>query len=408
MTNTELYKQLSAAKDLSKELVEHFSYLADSDGFLPVLEAIMKQAKSVELSDEAELLAIHFGDDKELACSEATSGDFSGWPASYKKIMAKHEFITFPDDGGWALELGDLGSLEPEMFEDGDSDFLSLFTNPGDIQCPLTDYSDWWVYHPQAKNTQGEPMLCLASHESGDIEEYVACNIGSLFLKRVAEYLDLDNVIPNVAAQLPKKQEAKAPVAQPSGKEITDDDIYELFSAAEKATNVPAFIAKLEELYRSGNKLSTTGADYLVLYTSNIIVSCLNKELDAFPVFETLIRLFPNARRKRFCDQLCNNAGVFISAIKEHKEYYPQIKAAYMDGVIDDDNASGLYYIAVRLANMGLINEALVELKRVEESNASPTFTPVNPDDFPEEMKERVAEVRETLKNKFMQSLQAN
>lgn len=185
-------------------------------------------------------------------------------------------------------------------------------------------------------------------------------------------------------------------------KQFTDDDIYEMLSEPEKTTNVSAFIAKLEEMRESGIKLSSSGADSLILHTSNLIVNCLNKGLDSFPVFEALVRTHPDARRRRFHDQIKYNVRNFIAAIKEHKEYYPQIKSAYMDGVIDDDNASGLYHIAVKLAGMGLVNEALVELKRVEESNASPTFTTINPDDFPEEMKGRVAEARETLKARYM------
>lgn len=187
----------------------------------------------------------------------------------------------------------------------------------------------------------------------------------------------------------------------PSQRIIIDDDIYEMFDKYEKATDVPGFIAKLESIPGNGT-LSPKAIDSLFIHTNNIIANCHNQNppIDAFPVLEAFMRLFPEARCTEYREQLSYNAGAFISAIKNHKEYYQLIKKAYMDGPVDEDTASALYHIALRLARMGLTQEALAELHRIEESMDSTPYFSINPDDFPKEIQVEVVKIAKVFEQK--------
>ena len=393
MTNSELYEKLTTADDLQKALVEHFAYLADTDEFMPVLENIMAKAKSVKLSENN--LVIHFPGGNEMSCNEPAEDGYEKYPESFRKIVEKHEFISFPDDGGWALELGESGNFEPEMFEDGDSDLTEQVDNLGDILCPFTDYSDWWIYHPTEKNPQSEPTLCLASHESADIEKTVTCNIGSLFLKRIAECLDLNDIVPDVEVEITFKND--------EDDEDENINVYGILSKPTEARDIPAFIAGLETL-STADKFSPQAYDDLLTYTHNIIAKCAKDEIDAFPVFETVLRLFPEAKAKKPREHLNYYARSFIYAIREHRDYYPQVKARYFDAPVDKDNADSLYYAAIQLARMRWIDEASEVLKRIEESGVVylyPVFEDGFYDDFDEPRKSEFDGFRERMKKRY-------
>ena len=189
----ERVEKLNKAPNLQKALVEHFIDLADSPNSKPVLEAIMAKAESVSLSGKS--LIIHFQDDQEMSVSgplDNVDTDYAAYPKSFRAVMKKYGALSFPDDG-WAIHLCDSGNFEVEMLEDVDSELLEYVDDPSEILCPLTDYSDWWIYHPKEKNPQGEPALCYISHEGGDVEEGDTDNIGSVFLSLVARCLELDD-----------------------------------------------------------------------------------------------------------------------------------------------------------------------------------------------------------------------
>ncbi|MDR2920429.1 MAG: hypothetical protein LBV72_13835 [Tannerella sp.] len=172
-------------------LIKHFRYLADTGGFEPVLSAIMVQAQSVTL-DEDENLVVQFSGEKRLTCRPPEDPEiYTSWPESFCRLVAVHGFISFPDDSGWALNLGDMGGFDYSFLEEGDNErLLSLVDSPEEILNPFTDYSDWWIYHPTEKNPQGEPLLCLFSHESCEVEKKCPYNAGSLLLARMAEVLN--------------------------------------------------------------------------------------------------------------------------------------------------------------------------------------------------------------------------
>jgi|GEM_PF-1908724 len=182
--------------ELHNALIEHFAYLADTPGFEPVLKAVMMEAHNAEL--DGDNLVINFRGDRTLTASPpADLKKYNEWPDSFRKCIAKHEYMSFPEEG-WALYLGNAGGFEPEYLEDEESELLD-YIDAEDALCPITDYSDWWLYHPGKKNSFGEPSLCFFSHEGGDVEDPQPYKVGAFFLMKVADILELEIEIPEVA-----------------------------------------------------------------------------------------------------------------------------------------------------------------------------------------------------------------
>jgi hypothetical protein len=104
--------------------------------------------------------------------------------------------------------LGASGNFDPSYLADSE-----LADVAKKVQVPLTDYSDWWLYHPREKGPNGEPGLCFFSHEGGDVDAPVEIPAGSLFLRRLAEVLGLD--LPKPAREPAKGGGAKAGALEP-------------------------------------------------------------------------------------------------------------------------------------------------------------------------------------------------
>ena len=183
------YNKLLNTKTLHKDLCKHFAYLADTPGFEPILSAIMQKAHKVQV-EENKLVVSFPGNDKLFASPPADMSKYQSWPKSFQKCVAVHEYLAFPEEG-WSMYLGDAGNFEAEYLEEDESDLLD-HVEAENALCPITEYSDWWLYHPGKKNYSGEDSLCFFSHEGGDIEKPIEYNVGSLFLKMMAESLELE------------------------------------------------------------------------------------------------------------------------------------------------------------------------------------------------------------------------
>ncbi|EKO35287.1 WGR domain protein [Leptospira santarosai str. CBC379] len=183
----EEWETLIKAQDLPKALVQHFSYLIDYPGYDRLLEAVMQKASNVRIEENT--LQILFSDDYLLSASPPSSSpeEFSEWPESFRKLTEVHEFIEFGSSAPYIardLVLGDHGSFLDEYIND------ETFEN---AESPLIyNQSDWWIYHPEEKNEHGQSMLYRVSHENGNVKESFPHNIGSLFLKRIADCLEID------------------------------------------------------------------------------------------------------------------------------------------------------------------------------------------------------------------------
>ncbi len=184
-----------SSSDLPGALCAHFAYLADSPGFDEVLKAVMSNAKKAELKDGN--LVVTFGDKQVLTATPAGNPkEYKAWPKSFKALVSKHEMLSFPDDSGWCIMLGDHGGFEKDGFEE-------LEDMEEDVLSPICDYSDWYIYHPKEKNASNEPGLCYASHEGSGIDAPLDYNAGSLFLEKMARAMEIKVAIPKKASAAP-------------------------------------------------------------------------------------------------------------------------------------------------------------------------------------------------------------
>ncbi|EMF40490.1 hypothetical protein LEP1GSC067_2358 [Leptospira interrogans serovar Lora str. TE 1992] len=183
----EIWKQITNATDLSKVLVQHFSYLVDDPEYDRLLGAVMQKASSCRI--EKNSLQILFSNDLLLSASAPFSiKESTTWPESFKKLISVHELLEVGDANeshmARDLVLGDHGSFSDEYIDDEEFE---------EAESPMIDdQSDWWIYHPEEKNEQNEPMLYYVSHESGNVKESFPHNVGILFLKRLADQLNID------------------------------------------------------------------------------------------------------------------------------------------------------------------------------------------------------------------------
>lgn len=191
------WKKIVASKNKSKALVKHFSFLLDTPGFEPILEAVVNEVIDVTCSHEK--LIVIFPGNETLEAFPPSPKIPKNYPSSFQKILEKHEQIIFTNS---RLHLGLHGNLSEEdgwveVLEDEESELLAL-AKPSDLISPLWDYSDCWIYHPKEKNQFNEPVIYFLSHEGGDITDPQSHNAGGLFLKRCVETLDLEVSIPDI------------------------------------------------------------------------------------------------------------------------------------------------------------------------------------------------------------------
>ncbi|MDI7237793.1 WGR domain-containing protein [Leptospira santarosai] len=177
--------EICNAKNLQLALIDHFSYLADSPGFEDIPQILFAESKSVSCTKEQ--LTVIFRSGEILRAYPPKPEISAEYPESYKKLLARHKLIELERA---RLKLGDHKQFEVELLEDIESELLEI-TEAKNIICPLWDYSDCWLYHPEEKNMMGEPNIHYLCHEGGDIENATPYNAGALFLRRCCESLKI-------------------------------------------------------------------------------------------------------------------------------------------------------------------------------------------------------------------------
>lgn len=191
------WQDITTANDLHNALYSHFLYLCDTPGFEPVLKAVMEEATRAEIKNNT--LVVTFRGMEMLTAHKPAKKENTRYPKSFNAVLAVHSHLSlrkaqrgigehdiFNEDDGWY-----------EGLEEEGSELLS-YGPLKNIISPMYDYSDLWLYHPEEKNPQGEPVIYYLSHEGGDIYKPQYCNIGSLFLKRFVSSLGIDIKIPEI------------------------------------------------------------------------------------------------------------------------------------------------------------------------------------------------------------------
>ncbi len=181
--------------ELILALCNHFNCLAPNAEWENILKAVFSKALSAK-TDKDQLIVFFSGNRKLIASAPAKKDSYADWPVSFQKITSIHERISFPGDAR-GLHLGESDNFEPEQSE---GEALNYHEKGYKLLSPLTDYSDWWVYHPEIKTELGNTVLYRFDHGECDFGERFAYSVGELFLMRLAAELDIEVVLPTSPA----------------------------------------------------------------------------------------------------------------------------------------------------------------------------------------------------------------
>ncbi|WP_061218631.1 hypothetical protein [Leptospira weilii] len=197
------WEKIVNTHDFRNALVDHFSYLAESEESKQLLREWMDQVKEVTIWDKD--LNLKFSDGKHFAASPPATklSKYKNWPESYQKLLIHHEFlreygsnfclggtdIFDPEDWDWS-------SIREELIEECGTDLegWSQIKNGRKILSPIVMYGNVWLYHPVKKNSNNEPCLYFFSHELCDWPENpVDLSVGTLALQLLTGKRSGDN-----------------------------------------------------------------------------------------------------------------------------------------------------------------------------------------------------------------------
>ncbi|EMN80473.1 WGR domain-containing protein [Leptospira interrogans] len=184
------WEKIVNSKDLQNDLTKHFSYLADSSGFEPVIRKIFEHTNVVKINGNT--LIVEFKNGNTLTAeSPGNPSSYKKFPKSFLKLIEKHNTLKTN-----RLELGKC-YFDFDIFDEGDRVYEIFDGKESNVLCPLKfmDNSDW-IYHPTEKNKEGEPAIFPIIHELEDEINPVYYNIGSLFLKQLCDEFEIKIEIP--------------------------------------------------------------------------------------------------------------------------------------------------------------------------------------------------------------------
>ncbi|EKR72225.1 WGR domain protein [Leptospira noguchii str. 2006001870] len=184
------WEAITDSQNLQNDLTKHFSYLADSPGFEPVIRKIFEHSKSAKINGNT--LVVEFKNGNTLtAAAPGNPNSYKKFPKSFLKLIEKHNTLKTN-----RLELGKC-DFDFDIFDEGDRVYDIFDGKESNVFCPLhyRDNSDW-IYHPTEKNKEGEPAIFPVIHELEDEINPVYYNIGSLFLKQLCDEFEIEVEIP--------------------------------------------------------------------------------------------------------------------------------------------------------------------------------------------------------------------
>lgn len=180
-----IWESLANSNDQQKVLMEHFDYLSDSETSLENLQSILSHVKEISVTKEGELCLKLDLENLYLVATAPNENVNQKWPKSLQEYQKHHEFITLTDRKNITyLTLGDTGTLDRSALAEnmGSDKFKKVIS-------PVSEISDWWIYHPIEKTDSGEPVIYYVDHEEMEAANAQEINAGALFLMRCVDLL---------------------------------------------------------------------------------------------------------------------------------------------------------------------------------------------------------------------------
>ncbi|EMJ94143.1 WGR domain-containing protein [Leptospira alstonii] len=183
------WEKIVRAEDFRKTLIQHFAYLADTEGYHQVLTSIINLVEKVQIENESLTLLFNKGF-QWIAGPPGDKKNYTKWPETFQEKMIYHSSLALIDENRTGIFLQEI-DLDP--VDDLELDETELNEYPLKlIKIPMSDFSDCWLYHPKEKNSSNEPSLIFFDH-GGILDFTPDFNIGAAFLKRSAQLLGLNS-----------------------------------------------------------------------------------------------------------------------------------------------------------------------------------------------------------------------
>ncbi|AXR68486.1 WGR domain-containing protein [Leptospira mayottensis] len=168
--NRQNWESFSDNVVLRKALAQSFAHLKLSAPFADMLTKILDRVVGVRSHQKT--LSVEFENEEKKFIVSLSAGKLS--PVSFGELY-----------------MSDTGTFEREMLEN-----TSLAEKTAQIKVAISDYADWWLYHPTAKTDRKIPAICLISHAGGDVSDPYNHSAEEIFLRRLAEHLKIGDIPP--------------------------------------------------------------------------------------------------------------------------------------------------------------------------------------------------------------------
>ncbi|EMY14962.1 WGR domain protein [Leptospira weilii str. Ecochallenge] len=168
--NRQNWESFSDNVVLRKALAQSFTHLKLSAPFADMLARILDRTVGVKLHQKT--LSVEFENEEKKFIVSLSAEKLS--PVSFGELC-----------------MGDTGTFEREMLEN-----TSLAEKTAQIKVAISDYADWWLYHPTAKTDRKNPAICSISHAGGDVSDPYDHSAEEIFLRRLAEHLKIGDIPP--------------------------------------------------------------------------------------------------------------------------------------------------------------------------------------------------------------------
>jgi predicted DNA-binding WGR domain protein len=180
-TYLEKWKALTKAKNLSKSLASHFSFLAETPYCEKIVNDFFKKADRAEIvNDTLQITFLLENEDGDnsisvLICEKPYLGKVHSYvPYSLGEIAKHHNGITWEgDDVPFVfngIDENGVSNSSPENLITSDAGFTAALKQKGlDVSmvvAPITDRQNWYIFNPLI-NSQQEPALCQVLHDDG-------------------------------------------------------------------------------------------------------------------------------------------------------------------------------------------------------------------------------------------------
>jgi hypothetical protein len=224
-------------------------------------------------------------------------------PKSYQSLLRHHDTLELEKAQLW---LGEHGHFDPNGWIDSEQ-LLGIVSEK--IVTPLWDYSDCWLYHPTEKNVSGEPKIYFLSHEGAAIDSPQTQNAGAVFVRRVAENLDVVEVAPRQTATEPESPAPSSNLTFEQSLRRQADPLGEAVIGDPYTATPAAFIAALEGIDFKIDGLH----DIIAQLTNDTLIRALKFDETSAPrLLNAYLALSMQNVSSKLAEELAGNALFYV------------------------------------------------------------------------------------------------